>query len=405
MRSPRCDAVWSWSLLLGIALTCPAAVAQVRLDRLTACDDVASIYRTMASSQSTGRGCRGPQTSLDALLVRKLRNSSRLCFESWSQPMLRDFSCFFDSTYPNALLTCMRPARLADVRAYKAANDKELGAAGAAYGTQAQQCPIYRGDIGPAQPTLISPLLATIAKLEFGFIASLGAGKPQGGYVVHGFASIDPSLSYEADALEFVSFSVGGTLLDPDSQREAIGQYWWLSVNTDEDFDAAYAARFRGSRLAARIDTTTFQVQQRYGVKGKPSLQAAIEELFNDIVAGLRMEGFEPVDLSGEAADRVGAFDPAHLMEQAIPYGFRPQLANPPRLTAMNRPDPGICRAGRAGGYMAIVMASSDHHEGAIILMFAALGQCPRLARRAQPYIGQLGKDAEILVRKHLSDD
>jgi hypothetical protein len=389
------------------ALLAFSATAQVRLDRLTACDDIGDVYRTVESGRASDSGCGVPATPLDATLVRVAGDAVHLCFEKWPQPVLQGFSCVIDADSPANVLVCMRPARLADLQAYKVAHDASGGAAGAEYGSKARACPLYHGDVGPAQPTLMPPLLATIARFDFGFIARLGEGEPAGAYVTHGFAYVDPSLDDAPDAVEFVYLLTGGVVADVVGKREPAGRRWWLSVDPADAADALMADRTRSLPTAFMVDYTDFKVRQRYDAPAGQSLDAAVDALFGRVVDGLEIEGFEDT-----GADPTGGASIADMLAKVLPYGLRPRTgaSESPRIAAMGRFAPSICAGGGEAGYIALVVGSGstagfDRDEGSVGLAIGAFGKCPEFVGPVRAYVTQLGKDAEFAVREFLGND
>ncbi|WP_460735250.1 hypothetical protein [Lysobacter tyrosinilyticus] len=401
--------------VLGLLLAAASApvFAQVRLDKLNACNDVASAFEAVkAVTRVPGRRCLPPRAPLEKMMQDRAAGFGQLCFQDWSdQPLLDGFGCTV-LTKGATSLVCVRPAKLSDLRSFKARYGPENSAAAVSYGLEAEKCPLYRGDVGPAQSTVHSTLLVGISKFEFGFIAAL-EGAPISSYVMHAFASIDPSLTGNAPgALEYIYYFVGGDTSNMQGSSDVIGRSWLLDVDQDTQFEAEMKKSLGRLPLPWYFDSTSFEVTKRYRAPAASNLTTLINEIYEVIGEGLEDEGFEEVDSSSSLGRAMNADDLSEMFREKIPYGYKGLMATKtkPKMRLMMMPHRGICSDGGEGGYVAFLYAAgpgatASSDQGDVGIGVVAIGECQRISSQARRFIRQLGKDAEILVRSRLQSE
>ena len=236
-----------WRLLVACLALPTVAQAEINLDKLSACDDIALLSETMKSRPlDTHRNCRSPRNTLERELVARtgLDISQHCLDQSTPVPFLTGFSCFWlegPEVKVGASLVCFRSADLDDITLYKTNHGEEFDAPISKYKSAAAACPVSNGDSADAQLTLFPVLLWSIARFEFGFITGLGKKRPPDSYIVHGYAATDPTISGNApSAIEFVYAITGATMNSPASEQKTVGT-WVVDIDEDEERVAAHS--------------------------------------------------------------------------------------------------------------------------------------------------------------------
>lgn len=192
--------------VLAAVLCAGRSAAEIRLDQLASCDDLA---RAMASLQSPARGCRGAANSIEAAMVARLRfvPGTRHCWLSRAPTeSLGRFACLrSDAPDGSPHLDCVAPAQLSDLEGYREDYETVHAARSLAYLRAASTCAVGNRNATRAVRTLMPFLVAQVARFELGFALPVGRGSVGTSVIVHGFASVDPELGSDVELLEFVS--------------------------------------------------------------------------------------------------------------------------------------------------------------------------------------------------------
>ena len=172
--------------LAGLLVLCSAwvtsAVAQIHLDRLSACENLAQIETKLRDQRVAPAGaCRSPRNALEAELVRRTGNTaSSICVVSAvPTKSLGDFSCVQPRLAIGSAgeIDCFRDARESDIDIYFHDYTDRYSGVVAAYLSKASMCQTGNGNATSAPKTTFPALLGSIAQMAFGFNLPLGSGR------------------------------------------------------------------------------------------------------------------------------------------------------------------------------------------------------------------------------------
>jgi len=190
-----------------------------------------------------------------------------LCFTRRSpSTFLNGFDCMSSEYKGAGSLVCFRDFRFDDVAEYKEHYNDRYAEKVAKYLDSAAKCPVSNGDSTIAPRTLLPPQLGLIARYAFGYVLSLGSGVKTDSYILHGVATLDPSISGDSKAIEFVSILVGGVTpaarKQTDATGESVGEYR-LSIDDSSDY-TEQMVRFikRQSGLTSFVDARFFDIRK-----------------------------------------------------------------------------------------------------------------------------------------------
>jgi hypothetical protein len=191
---------------MALSLASADAHASIRLDLLSACDDLGLAMRELKRPTI---GCRAPRSAMERALATRIgiNPAVRLCFlQRAPSASLSRFACVTFHTATSAHLDCIAPVASADVDDYQRNYASRYAAHAKAYLEAANRCALGNGDASRAQWSLMSPYLNFIAQFELGFVLPLGNGLVGSSTVLHGFGGVDPEISgSEGDMIEFFS--------------------------------------------------------------------------------------------------------------------------------------------------------------------------------------------------------
>ena len=105
-------------------------------------------------------------------------------------------------------LTCLRAALSRDIQDYKENYVLSYSRAVATYLQSASQCDAGNGDSTIAVRTLLPYSVSLVARFEFGFALPFGGSLVGRSLFIHGYGSVDPSITGNETAVEFFDTSV-----------------------------------------------------------------------------------------------------------------------------------------------------------------------------------------------------
>lgn len=378
-------------LLAGCFAWMSCAQAGVNLDKLTACDDIASLYDSLKARPVAAReACRAPGNALEnALLARTGLDASALCFlRSTPAPFLEGFTCFRPRVKTGASLVCFRPAAAEDIKQYKRQHDEgKLRVPVSNYLSAASACRASKGDSSAARATTFPALLLHISSFELGFITPLGRDRLSDGSVLHAYAPTDPSLAgAPPSAIEVVYLIAGAPVYSPATKTVKVGD-WTVRVDHSKEQEEAFNREMRKKRAPLMIDMTTFDLES--ATTANPPISARlsfINDLQKAIQRSLEDEGFETQSESKIRA--ATGKSPAEMVEEisrSIPFGARrnsPVKMAPTLIFLLNERRP-QCARGGDGAMAAYLMAvqpvpdvRSDYGDVGLIIL--GMGACAR---------------------------
>ena len=254
-------------LIIGCFACSSLVHAAVKLNKLTACDDIARLYKHMKARQViASRSCRSPRNLLEKVLVaRSGVDVSEICFDQSAPALfLRGFSCIWQEMNGTKTLLCFQPVDMAGIRQYtKKHRDDKIIAVDRQYLSMAAKCRASNGDTVSAQPTLFPQLLSFISSFEFGFITGLGKGRLPDSTMLHGYATTDPTISGNApSALEFVFILIDAQFNSTSSDFKTVGN-WSVHIDEDEEFEKSFNRQLRKNRIPVNVNSTTFKLKRR----------------------------------------------------------------------------------------------------------------------------------------------
>lgn len=389
-KSSPCLSSFATALAGSVLVACSVA-AEVRLNVLTECDDIARLDKAMRSASAlVGTRCRPPKGPLERVIYKRAGGrESKLCFhESAVVPFLEGYSCMHGPMKTGASINCFRAANSREIERFKR---EFLGSAAVAandYKIAASKCSVTNGNATNAPPTMLSGYLALVAKVEFGFISPLGTGRKTDSYVQHGFASVDPSIEGRPpSAIEFVSVLIAPPDYVSAGQKRNLGE-WIVTLDADKETDEVLNSFYRRNEVPAHVFGRMYAIQSTAGqVSSRGEKEALLESLQRRLVRTLAVEGFD--DLTDRAFERRigrtrGEFSQA--LVEGLPFGRRRPgsfgaagvariLTNESRPTCTN--DEGMI--------MVVLLPIRPLEDvgsdfGSLLVGIAGLGSCSRLS-------------------------
>lgn len=409
----RSDLVCGLRFLFVYVACASYAFGGINLDRLNACDDIATLNESLRSTpMPKSSECRSPIGALEnSLYERSGGRHTALCFlRSTPAPFLEGFSCAQTPSKTGAAITCFRSARLADIKFYKENYKDRFADLVSKYQVSASKCTVTNGNATVAVPTTFPPLLTFISTFEFGFISPLGEDRRTDSFVQHGYASTAPSIAGEApSALEYVYLLIGTTPYASNDKKQTIGD-WVVNVDESEEADKEFSKEFRKRNIPMIINSTSYHLENlagsNYSLSEKLKL---IDGLQNVIVKGYEDEGFE--EMSDDYLKSETGRNRDELITdfaKLIPYG----TAVPMKLgrtihILMNEKRPSCTRngAGVVGVYLFSFQPVSEVESdfGDIVIMVAGIGDCSKSLRASTTtYMKGLVEVATELVTSEL---
>lgn len=373
---------------LAVCLSCSQASAELRLDALRACSEIAALIQSMRSpSPVFASDCRSANEALERAIDQRLGPDARLCVvRSPPAPFLNGYSCVTIPAKLGATLDCVRRAELLEVAAFKQEFREKGSSRAIEYMEVASKCEVTNANTTVAPPTTFSPLLAVIAKPEIAFVSPIGKGRQTDSYIQHGFASTDPTISGNAPAaIEFVSILVGGATYSPNEEKRQIGD-WIVRTDRAKEMNSALNEFYKKNNVPAFADGALYTLQN---TGNSPTTQSAkiafLRRLQAAIVRGLEVEGFEDMpDSEFVAKAGKSRADFGAAMVNNMPYGRRHWLTGdaPGYIHILFNTSRPACT--ETGGVFATYLMSInplpdvETDFGSLIVMTAGIGRCSR---------------------------
>lgn len=369
--------------------------AGVSLDKLTACDDIEMVYRSLREGVLSRRvECRTPRGTLERELVKRTGlSASQVCFlESSPARFVDGFTCARPQVEAGASLVCFRAAAADDIRSYYGQFDAKYAAEKAKYLAGASACSVTNKDSGDAQGTLMSLLLFSISRFEFGYFSGLGKAKVPDSIIVHGYAFTDPTLpSSAASAIEFVHVQVGGSTYVSTAKPRTFGN-WVVKVDDADRSDAGFNEEARKRHQPIIIDSINFQLENHTNQEiSERTKKALIERLQKAIAQSFESEGFEVK--SGTELEKVTGLTRKQMVDGIImrmPFAMRDRART--RLSSdiiimLSDTRPRCARNGNGAliAYLFFEQPLPDKKSdfGSLGLVLAGIASCSRVAVEA----------------------
>jgi hypothetical protein len=246
-------------------------------------------------------------------------------------------------------------------------------------------------------------LLSLVSRFEFGYITSLGTGRPSDSSVVHGYAATDPTISGDApSALEFVHVLVGMPKHSRAGERKTVGD-WVVYVDDARELDKGLNEQARRQRVPIVTDVTLYELERHttHSVPQSAKL-AGLERLQRAIARSLEDEGFEAVsDDDLKAHTGMSSREFAEQVMKNVSFGWKqnaPVKFAPTLLILLNEKRP---RCAKDGGAMAAYLMAVeptpevDADFGGIALFLVGMGECSRSSvSSTRTYINGLIEEA-----------
>jgi hypothetical protein len=379
-------------------LLCAPAFAALTLDKLNACDDIATTWRLLSQQSPEVRSqCRAPHGRIEQAFYDRSAPEARaqVCFLSRAPAgFVAGFDCFTRFIDGSAELHCIRARPDVDLDAYFAsyAAHPEIEQT---YFASARACPTSNDDAGVAPRTTFSAPLLLVARHGLGFYASIGQGITTNSLVWHGYARLDPAIG--GGAVEIVYMLIAAqtpSAVAPSPIESQSGQAigpWRVRIDEAEAFERdAERALARTNPGDYYIDWTSFEVARVWTAAELARSAASLEERRRQMgdwqaaaVASLESQGLRAVsDDELRAQSGVGVEDMRRqwLASAALPYGMRDEVAVQlsEYFTVLLTEDAPCASAGQP--MMALVagvqpaQANSRDYGGLVVLMIATCG-------------------------------
>lgn len=390
----------------------------INLDRLTACDEVADLYKLLRSS-SLDESCRAPVGVIENLLIKRTGGAvETFCFlRAAPSPFLSGFSCAKIHTTSGASLMCFRAADVSEIKNYYTAFQSRYASSVERYLKAMSACSASNHDgAHSAAPTEMPLALQYIAQYEFGFIVGLGKSDPPDSSIMHGYASVDTTIGDSApSALEVIGISIGGQkLIAKDVQQTTAGD-WLVSVDTTRDDVEAYNKKLNDMGVAASADIRAYELTTS---ETSPLTDVEKLEQVADVLQAIELSltdgGFKKIpgsqidQYSGKTLDSMFK----EMTDRAIPYGgskFLPKSQNKFEMYTNDR-RPACAKKGRGAIAVAIMsqIRGDDDVQGfaTIVVMTIGIGECSRTSSESiHIYVGNLFDEAKEQLLETLRGD
>jgi hypothetical protein len=401
--SKRCNVIWAAAMCL---TSIAGANAQVNLNRLTACADIASTAAQLRAQKTAAESsCRRPRSALErAFFSRNGGYPSALCLlREAPASFVEGFSCVQTPELKGtSSITCFRSAVTAEIEQYQKNYTERFAARATQYTKSIKQCPATNGSASFVQATTFPPMLAAIAKLEFGFMSPLGSGRVTDSYVQHGYATTDPSLGDGVPGgIEFVAMLIDGKRPTREARggdRQKIGK-WELTTKRDLNIDEFIKMQRKatGEFIAGAI--AAYEIENENATASMPQKVTGLNTISRRVVSVFRENDFDQLSAS-EFEDRTGKrlSDIVKTFQEATPYGRRSlALRQINAATVVLKEDNTGCTLNGRGAVMAFILTLKPVPDvepdfGEIVVFLVGVGNCGRGAP-ARRYLNNLVED------------
>lgn len=379
-------------LALFLCTTLPA-IAEIELDKLTQCDDIARLWSELRSDGSTfSGGCRQPSGPVERAIFNRLGGHVQhidLCFLRQSPAHFLDtFSCSYTWNGPDSAgLFCMRATSKQDVTDYLEKHDTQYIRPVKQYLDSASACLKGQGDSSRAPSSLAPVPLLSVGQFAFGFVATKRSDTGAS-VVIHGYATADPALGMSSQsAFEFVSFYTApndeAQTSDADVETRTIGD-WSLEVDHASKLSEAMDKGFRQQHIRASVYARVFTVRKVDGaIDDDARKDRRLREWSEALLTELQHHDFEQFSQSQLESAHVGGIDEIkrHLKE-SLPYGQRnkqPFVLGDQFFALLDEWSPDC--AGKNGGFGALVISTKPRplvgsDNGGLLVILWGVDRC-----------------------------
>jgi hypothetical protein len=384
LRLARCELIGGW--VLGFAsLLGEEACAQIALDRLSECGRM-EVLAELARDRTSDARCPRPSDTLIRRILRRLGpDASQVCasndFEFNSE--IR-FECIRHSSEWGVEVLCLRAIELNEIRDYKATYDRSRARGEQSYLEAASSCKVANDDAASAQYTLMPFVLQIAAEFEFGFIVAADSAEGHSAHILHGFASVDPTISTATQAIEFLHAVHGKTTDHQRPQPQQVGN-WLLTTETDHRFYNEFNSRIREAGASAWVDGITLSIGRvqtsPISAEHKHRVLQSVLDRATDLYEA---EGFEvpAPDLASKIQNQMSSM--LDRNSELHPYGFqgRVPMMSPYKVQIMaNFLRPSCAAVGRDGRLGIMLLANNPtpgvaSDAGSLVLIVIAEGEC-----------------------------
>lgn len=386
----------------------------INFNQLNDCNAVAKLYKALR--QNDLPGCTAPTDAVSLQILSRVNTDTvGVCLLKQSPvDSLAGFRCIRSTIGEFAAVTCYRLAKADEIERYQQNYRDDYAAVVQRYRNESAECSMSNGDAATAQNSLLPPLLAPIARFEFGSIVGLGTASPPDSAMVHGFATIDPMLGDRLpSAIEFVEMTVGrGVYQSPYTRERSVG-HWAIGIDEAREFDEQITKAYQQQGAPFQFNSRAFAI-------GRSALETLSQDekleilagLHEDVAFALRVEGLEEFD-DDEIEELLGRNKQAVIRELMAnsPYAYRNSAgANlAPSLRILVGEDDPKCTQHGQGAMMVYLLAfqpipqvKSDYGEAQVIV--AGMGACGDRSRSStRRYMDELLMIAEDDLVESLS--
>jgi len=400
--------------LCGVGRVC---FADIELNRLNACDDVAAIASELrAGIPPHSSDCRPPSGAIERNLYAALSPMQiRACFlRQPPKPSLSDFACTRMEVSGSALLTCYRAVPVTSINEYKAKFGQRYAVPVAQYLSQSTRCPASNGDASQAGSSLFPNELALISAFEFGYISQLGTTHPGDVTALHGFAKTAPELvSAGVEALEYVAYFTSAVKQTEDAapQRRTRVGHWLLEMDDAATLDAEFGRLYRRFGAAITINSLIIDIERAPDAPAYSSDRQLSEALGNAATDGFVNEGFDEIS-EEELEESTGMTSLQMLAEvgKRVPFGQRgimAHLGSNPRVTVLIKSRGAPCTRENRGLFAIYVMRDDGVQGvqvdfGSVGIFVLGWGACGGRSTPLLAYTGDLLNEAKQAVLKEI---
>jgi hypothetical protein len=377
---------------------CGQAFADVSLDKLNACNDIAAAWTMLAQrSPAVAADCRPAQGRIERALYERTRPQDRslLCFLSRPPaPFLAGFNCFSLYYGGASQLGCIRERTDVNLDQYFAryATHRESEAA---YFAAARACPTSNDDAGVAGRTLFPQPLLLVARHGVAFYASIGQGVTTNSLIWHGYAQLDPEIGGGlAEIVHILIAAETPSAVAPSPMRQNAGQMigrWRVRIDEAEAFERDAEAMLANTHPGEfYIDFATYDVTRVWSQAemSQSAPSGSERERQNEVWRQAMVASLEAQDLR-ELSDAelreysgVGIEDMRRqwLANASLPYGMRDEVASQlsEHFSVLVTEDAPCASPGRPMMVMAAgirpAQSNSRDYGGLVLLMIGSCG-------------------------------
>ena len=307
--------------------------AELSFNKLTVCSDIGSLTEEIRKgSMPAPNECRPASGPIEKSIVYRMGGaSSDICvLAAPPRQVVAGFSCVRSPVQSGGTIACFRPVDRQDIVQYK--NGYKVQGAMAdrvhAYLVEASKCKASNGNVTVAPLTTLSPVIATVARMEFGFAMRIGVGRMPDSYVLHGYATTDPEIRGSVEAIEFISIVAGGRIGSGSSQsvRMVKSGGWLIAISDKVQLGELQKRQLSSPGVSADGWIRTYAIERQETAQAPAIDRDALLAKVQGALASKLVGPDKFKELTDEQLRQSTGLSAEQIAEQraaAVPFGFR----------------------------------------------------------------------------------